>query len=47
MELPCVAIGHPDVSYIAGLDEVMERVHRLCHQCVGVEAVALEDVDIV
>lgn len=38
MELVRVTRAHADVSAVAGLDDVVERVHRLLDRCVIVES---------
>ena len=46
-ELPCVHRRCAEVADLAGLDDVVQRLHRLLDRGVGVEAVDLVQVDVV
>jgi hypothetical protein len=41
------ARGHADVSNVTGLHDVVECLHGLLNRCIVVEAMALENVDVV
>jgi hypothetical protein len=47
VELVGVTRAHPDVADLSGLDDVVKRRHGLLDRSFLVEAVALEDVDVV
>lgn len=47
LELPRPAAAHPDVPHPSGLNDVVQRAHRLFDRSVVVESVALEDIDVV
>lgn len=47
MELPSVATAHADISYQPRLDNVVKCLHSLLDRSIGVEPVALENVDVV
>lgn len=46
MELVRKARRHADVSDLAGLDDVVQRLHGLLDRRLGVKSVALEQVDV-
>jgi hypothetical protein len=46
-ELPRPTRAHPDVSDVAGLDDVMEGLHGLLNGGIWVETMALQDIDVV
>ena len=45
--LPGVAAAHADVPYLAALNDIVQRLHRLLDGCLVVEAMALQQVDVV
>jgi hypothetical protein len=46
-ELPRPTRAHPDVPDVAGLDDVVEGLHGLLDRGVWIEAMALQDIDVV
>lgn len=46
-ELVCIARAHSNVANVARFDNIVQSLHRFFDRCLRVEAMALEDVNVV